>query len=213
VSSQPNMPRPDEGRDEQQSTVLRGRWLIVARALWIAIAAFAASLCLTSIAVTYVAYPKICGHPNQASSYADVVPYSAYCVSLGLVEASNVQDIGLSLNSYTAYTIALDVVHMLGFWALAVLIFWKKSNDRMVLFVSLTLLLLGSSENSLVDTLFHNYPEWSLPVGIIDIIGWLLLYILFFVFPDGRFVPRWTRWFCATGILYFLFLIALFPEE
>jgi hypothetical protein len=179
---------------------MRGRWLLLARVVWVAVAGYYACLCIASIAVTYVAYPKICGGlPNQA----------AYCVNLGPVDRSTIQDIGLSLRSYTAYTLAFDVIHMLGFWAVGVVIFWKKSDNRMVLFVSLTLLLLGSSENHLVDTLIHNYPAWGLSVGITDITGWLLLYILFFIFPDGRFVPRWTRWLCAAGILYFSYLFLL----
>jgi hypothetical protein len=181
---------------------MRGRWLLLARVAWVALAVFYASLCIASIAVTFVAYPKICGgYPNQA----------AYCVNLGPVDRSNIQDIGLSLSTYTAYTLALDVIHMLGFWAVGVVIFWKKPDDRMVLFVSLTLLLLGSSENQLVDTLIHNYPAWSLSVGITDSIAWLLLYILFFIFPDGRFVPRWTRWHCGAGILYFSYLFLFSP--
>jgi hypothetical protein len=57
---------------------------------------------------------------------------------------------------------------MLGFWVVGLVLFWKKSDNRMALFVSLMLLLLGSSENHLVDTLFHNYPAWGLPVGITD---------------------------------------------
>jgi hypothetical protein len=105
--------------------------------------------------------------------------------------------------SYTAYTLALDVVHMMGFWALGLVLFWKKSDNRMALLVSLTLLLLGSSESHLVDTLFQNDPVWGLPVGITDVTGWLLLYVLFFIFPNGRFVPRWTRWLCTAGLLYF----------
>lgn len=179
---------------------MRGRWLLLARVAWVAVAVFYASLCIASIVVTYVAYPKICGgHPYQAAN----------CVNSGPVDRSTVQNIGLSLRSYTAYTLVLDVIHMLGFWAVGVVIFWKKSDNRMVIFVSLTLLLLGSSENHLVDTLIHNYPAWGLSVGTTDVTGWLLLYILFFIFPDGRFVPRWTRWLCAAGILYFSYLFLL----
>ena len=180
---------------------MRGRWLFLARVKWVAVAIFYASLCIASIAVTYVAYPKICGNHSQA----------AYCVNLGPVDVTSVKGMGLSLRTYTAYTLALDVLHVLGFWALGVAIFWKKSANRMVLFVSLTLMLLGASENHLVDTLIHNYPAWSLLVGITDGVGWLLLYILFFIFPDGRFVPRWTRWLCAAGILYFLYLFFFSP--
>jgi hypothetical protein len=118
------------------------------------------------IAVTYTAYPKLCGNPNQAAYYADVVPYTAYCVNLGLVDVINAQGIGRSPNSHTAYTITLEVVHVLGLWEGAVIIFWKRSDDRMVLLVSLTLLLLGSSDNHLVDTLIHNDSAWDLPAGI-----------------------------------------------
>jgi hypothetical protein len=180
---------------------MRGRWLFLARVMWVAVAIFYASLCIASIAVTYVAYPKLCGNHSQA----------AYCVNLGPVDVTSVKGMGLSLRTYTAYTLALDVLHMLGFWALGVAIFWKKSASRMVLFVSLTLMLLGASENHLVDTLIHNYPAWSLLVGITDGVGWLFLYILSFIFPDGRFVPRWTRWLCAAGILYFLYLFFFSP--
>jgi signal transduction histidine kinase len=202
LSSQRNTNGSDGGTNARPSATLRGRWLLLARVAWVAVAVFYASLCIASIAVTYVAYPKICGgHPNQAAN----------CVNLGLVDRSKIQDIGLSLRSYTAYTLALDVVHILGFWALGVVIFWKKSDNRMVLFASLMLLLLGSSENHLVDTLIHNYPAWSLSVGITDVTAWLLLYILFFIFPDGRFVPRWTRWLCAAGILYFVYLFLFSP--
>jgi hypothetical protein len=95
---------------------------------------------------------------------------------------------------------------MMGFWALGLVLFWKKSDNRMALLVSLTLLLLGSSESHLVDTLFQNDPVWGLPVGITDVTGWLLLYVLFFIFPNGRFVPRWTRWLCTAGLLYFSYL-------
>jgi hypothetical protein len=181
----------------RETSSLRGRLLLAARASWIVAAVFYAGLCIASVVVTYVAYPKICGSPNPA----------ALCVNLGPVDGTNVQSLGLSLRSYTAYTLALDAVHMLGFWALGVVIFWKKSDSRIALFVSLTLLLLGSSENHLVDTLFQNYPVWGLPVGITDVAGWVLLYILFFIFPDGRFVPRWTRWLCAAGLLYLSYLL------
>ena len=74
-------------RTSQQDRVIttRGRWLLLARVAWVAV--FYASLCTASIAVTLVAYPKICGgYPNQA----------AYCVNLGPVDRSAIQDIGLS---------------------------------------------------------------------------------------------------------------------
>jgi hypothetical protein len=96
------------------SSSSRGRWLLAARASWIAAAVFAATLCIAGIVVTNMAYPKLCGNPNQAASYADVIPYTAYCVNLGPVNVTDVHGTGLSLRSYTTYTLVLDVVSHAG---------------------------------------------------------------------------------------------------
>jgi hypothetical protein len=63
----------------RETSSLRGRLLLAARASWIVAAVFYAGLCIASVVVTYVAYPKLCGNPNPA----------AFCVNLGPVDGSN----------------------------------------------------------------------------------------------------------------------------
>src|SRR6185295_10867683 len=33
-------------------------------------------------------------------------------------------------------------------------------------------------------------------------VGSLLFFIAFFIFPDGRFIPRWTRWLAVVVFIY-----------
>ncbi len=82
-------------------------------------------------------------------------------------------------------------------------VFRYKSDDRVGLFVSATLImlsLLAISNN--VDT--WRFPHWlSLPSFISGLLPALVIssFLLFFhLFPDGRFEPRWTRWSAALGI-------------
>jgi hypothetical protein len=42
-------------------------------------------------------------------------------------------------------------------------------------------------------TLAQYHPAWMTVQALTDSLS-SLLFILFFIFPDGRFVPRWTRW-------------------
>lgn len=76
-------------------------------------------------------------------------------------------------------------------------IFWYKSNDKMGLFVSTFLILVAPW------ILSSNMDTWRLPVWMplkssliflltAGTLGSLVLF--FYLFPDGRFVPRWTRW-------------------
>jgi hypothetical protein len=43
-------------------------------------------------------------------------------------------------------------------------------------------------------------------------VGNASFFVLFCVFPNGRFVPRWTRWTAAAWIAYWL-LPSFFPDS
>jgi hypothetical protein len=49
-------------------------------------------------------------------------------------------------------------------------------------------------------------PFWWWPFTFLQCLGTTSLFVFFYLFPDGRFVPRWTRWaallwalLCAIG--------------
>ncbi|HZQ08245.1 MAG TPA: hypothetical protein VFD70_16795 [Anaerolineae bacterium] len=86
--------------------------------------------------------------------------------------------------------------------ALAVLLFVKKSNDRMALFLSFYLMLYGIILAGPLETFL---PFWFPASGALalQVQGALVLMALplTLVFPNGCFMPRWTRWLVVIGIL------------
>ena len=99
------------------------------------------------------------------------------------------------------------------FFAIAGVIFWRRSDDWMALLVSFTLVyiagLLFTSSDDAVD---RTYPALVPVMSAVNSISFVPLTALFFLFPDGRFVPRWTVWVAGSGLAA-LFLLALLPVD
>jgi len=107
--------------------------------------------------------------------------------------------LGLSVDLFASYWVAIEVSFVLMSSAIGVAIFWRKSDDRMALFVSLMLLTLGAA-------LVVPYPLldlpliWTLSAEAVSFVGATLVVLFFYLFPDGHFVPRWTRWVVLVSI-------------
>jgi hypothetical protein len=90
----------------------------------------------------------------------------------------------------------MDVVFAAVCVAVAALIFLRRSDDRMALFVSLALLTFGTATFTFTMTaLAAQYPAaLEIPVAFLHFLGAASFGLFLYLFPDGRFVPRWTRW-------------------
>lgn len=74
--------------------------------------------------------------------------------------------IGLTLDRYLVLNVALDIATAATYAAVAVLIFWRKSADRVGLFVSIALLAFGVvTFPNVSNTLALVYPSWRLHSG------------------------------------------------
>jgi hypothetical protein len=77
---------------------------------------------------------------------------------------------------------------------MAGLIFWKRSDDWMALLVSATLGLLGTIAFSPANLVLpKTHPELKATLDVLESGAYVLPLVLLLIFPDGRFVPRWTR--------------------
>ncbi len=114
--------------------------------------------------------------------------------------------LGSSPASYAQYVIALDVIVFLAHLVIASIIFIRRPDDWMALFVSM-LLIVNSTILPLAQ-LFEarGVPSiWLFLDRVIIFTGLVSSVILLYVFPDGRFVPRLTRLLAVTwAILMFL---------
>ena len=110
----------------EMDTRLRGRWLLLTRVVWISIALLALGLYVASIPSTLVSLHALC---------TDV---TAPCSSVGYITpdyARALQTLGLSLDTFALYEVALLIVFAAVYVAIGVMLFWRKSDDRMALFV------------------------------------------------------------------------------
>jgi hypothetical protein len=108
---------------------------------------------------------------------------------------SNLEAIGVSIDFYATYLLSLSVTSMMVWCAVGAVIFGRRSDDWMAIFTSLSLILYGTFTLADVPTfLAEQYSTLWLPVHLMAFFGSASLLLFLFLFPDGRFVPRWTRW-------------------
>jgi hypothetical protein len=180
---------------------LHGRWLVAARATWLAMVTLTIGLFVVSVPAGYsllrtVCTRKPCG-PEQLS------PEGAEAIGR----------LGMSLGWYAAYNTALVVVFAIVFCAVAFVIFWRRSDDTMALYTSRTLVLLGVFlPEWTAELLWPLYPSLRLTLELLTSLMFTCLFILLYIFPDGRFVPRWTRWLAAVWVV-FQVSSYVFPES
>jgi hypothetical protein len=190
------------GRKSSPSTVvLHGRRLFFARAAWVALAALTVGLFVWSVLITYEQLSTVC-EGNAGCDFLRLSPK----------DAKVLEGLGLSVGSYAAYNVALCIVSALGYWAIGAILFWKSSGHRVALYASVALVTFGAIQVDTLHWLAEAYPMWALPVNLVYFVGEASFFVLFCVFPDGRFVPRWTRWAAVAGITYWL-LDTFFPDS
>ena len=116
-------------------------------------------------------------------------------------------EVGLSAQVYALYRLFTGMSDSFLIVLVALLIFWRRGHERSALLMSYLLLLIGGSG-----------PTGSAALAQLSSVGlWLdrlitaasanAVMLLFFLFPDGRFVPRWTKW---AALAFFLFTLPNF---
>jgi signal transduction histidine kinase len=181
--------RPVRPASSPPST-LRGRPLLAARIAWITATVLIIILYVAAVPVAYARYQTVCG----AGSVCDL-----YWWYLAPKDVIALRELGLSVGFYTAYTLAVEVVYTLGFWAVGALIFWRKSDNWVALFVSIMLVTFGAT--NLIDLASEtNSSGWLGTVVLF--FGYISFFVAFYLFPDGRFVPHWTRWLVIVWVWF-----------
>ncbi len=166
---------------------LHGWSLRLARVIWLGIATCDLAVFLVSIPAYYVQLSMLCTDPRQGCVFGQ----------LTLSSAQALHHLGLALGDYAAYTLTLDLIVSIVLLAVGVLIFRYKSDAFIGLFASLLLITFGSFgiSDGRVSAFSALVPHpWAvdLVVSIITIASWPALGIFLYVFPNGRFVPRWA---------------------
>jgi hypothetical protein len=115
-------------------------------------------------------------------------------------------EVGLSAGGYALYNVTLDTVFVSVFAVVAIVIFWRRSDDPMALLVATMLVVWGTLNGLLVVTpsaIEGKYPALEVTLGTtLPFVGYMAWMLFFYLFPSGRFVPRWTRWLALCWVLF-----------
>ena len=160
---------------------LHGRRLTFVRVAWVIVVGLA-------LVAFSVALPDYYQSGHTVATTAGGSLYDLTFQDLRLME-----QYGLSLDFYAAYGVAQVVFFLLLFSPVAVLLFWRKPDEPMALFASSWFMLLGATGSPVFEPLLATHPGWTVPVRMLQGVSFACIPIFAYVFPDGRFVPRWTR--------------------
>ena len=117
----------------------------------------------------------------------------------------------ISLWNLSAEEIPFSILMPLGYFAIGLVIFWRKSDDLMGLLTSLMLIFFGPYLISGANIIVSEQPGWEIFGAVMVGIGSTVVIFFLFLFPNGRFVAGWARWF--TLLVSFLIVITSFATN
>ena len=169
---------------------LRGRWLHIARVVWVVVALLYVGVFVFGIPSELARLNAPCTGPVSCN----LVPH------LTAQKAQALKELNLSVNLFAAYFVAVEIVFAAVWAAVGALIFWRRSNDRMAFLVSFMLLTTGAAIPIPLFTLDLS-PFWTVSARVVTFLGAASFALFAYVFPDARFVPRWSRWLALAAIV------------
>lgn len=170
---------------------ISGRWLLVARVMWLLL--FASNIWESGVAFGKLHEAAL--HPCAASN----------CI-LTPEQATTMQGVGFSVSGYAGLiTILACVLTGIGS-VMALALFWRRSNTRITLAVGVFLFSFstGNITNGLSFTVISPVVDNS-----IALLNLGIAFSVFMIFPDGRFIPRWTWIVCLAWVGFHVALRAV----
>jgi hypothetical protein len=171
---------PQGGRSGKK---LFGTTLRAARAVWLAVV-------LLTVGLYILAIPE-----------RDAELLSTF-QSLSPAQALILEEMGISGVQHARSVLVLEAAVALVFLMVALVIYVRKSDDWVAMLVSAGLVTYIARISPPLDTLAEARPELWLPTTLVQVLGLTCAIAFLYVFPDGRFVPRWSRFLLAAWVAW-----------
>jgi hypothetical protein len=196
-----NVPSQPSGRAHLTGTTntrLSGRWLILARVVWIALVVCILAYFIAGLPAIFVTLHQPC--------------VGVWCTNaVGRLTASQMHALvkaGISLDTNAWFFLLFTGITSLVWFVVAGILFWRRSDDWMVLLVAFMLIAQGA--DNLTNTLLYSTSIWRLPENSMYLLSGMSMLYVFALFPNGRPVPRWTFWvplaYLINIVCYLLFV-------
>jgi signal transduction histidine kinase len=99
-------------------------------------------------------------------------------------------DLALSASFYAVYFIALDLILVVSHIVISAILYRQAPENTMATLVALVLI---TTPLAVAGALTMSGPIWRFVADLIIYLGLTTSIILLYLFPDGYFIPRWTR--------------------
>ncbi|MFK7801057.1 MAG: histidine kinase [Anaerolineae bacterium] len=174
-----------------QETALR-----TGRTLWLVLYLFVIALLIISI------IPR----------YQNVMaPYDGEQIDFFRATIPSLDLIGISQHTLALFAVSSEALYSLFLIVLGGLIYFKLPNQLFPLFCMMIVITESIGSTYLLNSLVVIHPAFGVIENFVQMISLIGISFFFSLFPNGRFVPRWTLYFSAAwGILTLLWFI--FPN-
>jgi hypothetical protein len=116
-----------------------------------------------------------------------------------------IESVGLRAEMYAALRLASSLVCLSSYWMMAGLLFWRKSNTLAGLLIAYVLFFTGPGFSGLL-LIETQAALWVRDLDqLLAIFTWPTFFMMLYIFPNGKFVPRFTGYlFWSPYILFIL---------
>ena len=174
------------------TTRIQQPWLTLARVAWIVI-----------VVPTFVVFVANIPAYFAALHHLHVPDQRIFRGQLNPIDIHILHSWGLSLDFYATCMVLASLLFQFSFAIVGVILFWRRSYDRVALLASFALMMVPFGYDFL--TLQALPPAWIWLIPTLSILGNVSIMLCAYVFPDGRFVPHWVRWLALFMICFWIF--------
>jgi hypothetical protein len=142
--------------------------------------------------------------PSALQMYQDerTICKGATCApdQLNAVAAHSLSTIGWTTQTYAGFMLGLSIISMLIWLSVGVFFAWRKWSDVMALLIAMQAVTQAVSPVVTAET-YHPGP-WLVLAVAFSFFSFVFLVLVFALFPNGHFVPRWQVWIIPVFIAF-----------
>jgi len=161
---------------------ISGRFVWLTRILWLVIAIAALGMAVAGIPARYAELLPACTGAAEC----------AITSQLTAAQQDALSGVGATMAGHIIFLEGVVMLSVAACTVPAVIVYWRRQDSLIALVASLFLITIATQLTYNGDALARANPFFVLPKDVLSAVSAVLATMLFYQFPNGRFVPRWT---------------------
>jgi hypothetical protein len=191
---------PRENGTARRSAAKEKNWRLIAYPIWILIVLGYVGFFLTDLRLDFAQLQSPC--TGDSCNY----------LAISQTEINVLEDWGLNSLAYSTIMNGATVLGVAASVLLSVVILLRQGTSRIGWSISLALVVIPITMISDADNVTNNFPNLFIPVQILSSIGSTVLLGFIYLFPSGRFYPRWGYGPFILSVLIYEFFSIIYDQ-